>query len=213
MTRRKLAFAGALAFAMATAHASLIDRGGGLIYDDVLKITWLSDANYAATQFSGHGNADGQMTWTAAKAWAAGLSYGGYDDWRLPMSLNQDGGGPCAGYFCTNSEMGHMFYNNLGVSAGSSILTGTNTANLALFTNLLSDRYWSGTVFASNPDVYAWGFHNDEGDQYRYLQSSTIYAWAVRPGDVVPSAIPEPATFTLLGLGLVGLVTSRCRKR
>ncbi len=34
------------------AQAALIDRGGGLLYDDVLNITWLRDANYAATELS-----------------------------------------------------------------------------------------------------------------------------------------------------------------
>ena len=32
-----------------TANAALYDRGNGLIYDDVLDITWLQDANYAKT--------------------------------------------------------------------------------------------------------------------------------------------------------------------
>ena len=54
-----------------------------MIYDSVLNITWLSDANYAATQYveSGgvQGDADGRMNWSAANAWAAGLSYSGYD--------------------------------------------------------------------------------------------------------------------------------------
>ncbi|MCP4407494.1 MAG: DUF1566 domain-containing protein, partial [Gammaproteobacteria bacterium] len=41
---------GLLALGMAgTVQATLIDRGGGLIYDDVLNITWLQDANYAET--------------------------------------------------------------------------------------------------------------------------------------------------------------------
>ena len=30
-------------------YAALHDRGSGLIYDDVLNITWLQDANYAKT--------------------------------------------------------------------------------------------------------------------------------------------------------------------
>jgi hypothetical protein len=30
-------------------NAQLIDRGGGLIYDNVLDVTWLQDANYAKT--------------------------------------------------------------------------------------------------------------------------------------------------------------------
>lgn len=37
--------------------ATLWDRGGGMIYDDYLKITWLQDANYAATQFVSSGGA------------------------------------------------------------------------------------------------------------------------------------------------------------
>ena len=41
------------------AQAALFDRGGGLIYDDVLNVTWLQDANYAKT--SGY-DADGDMS-------------------------------------------------------------------------------------------------------------------------------------------------------
>jgi len=39
------------------ASATLIDRGSGLIYDDVLNITWLQDVQYALTEVlfkSGH---------------------------------------------------------------------------------------------------------------------------------------------------------------
>ena len=32
-----------------SSQASLIDRGNGLLYDNVLDITWLQDANYART--------------------------------------------------------------------------------------------------------------------------------------------------------------------
>ncbi|MBS94194.1 MAG: hypothetical protein CL799_07110, partial [Chromatiales bacterium] len=42
---------------------SLIDRGGGLIYDDILGITWTQDANI-----------NGPDTWANQIAWAAGLS-------------------------------------------------------------------------------------------------------------------------------------------
>ena len=41
---------GFLLFVIATpACSELIDRGGGLIYDTELNITWLQDANYAFT--------------------------------------------------------------------------------------------------------------------------------------------------------------------
>lgn len=39
--------AGVLAMLLGNAQAGLFDRGGGLIYDDDLNITWLSNANLA----------------------------------------------------------------------------------------------------------------------------------------------------------------------
>ena len=46
-----------------TAHAALVDRGGGLIYDTTLDITWLQNANVG-----------GSMTWAEASSWAANFS-------------------------------------------------------------------------------------------------------------------------------------------
>lgn len=65
----------------APAEAALHDRGNGLIYDDQLDLTWLQDADYAMT--SGY-RPDGRLNWFEANEWAAGLVYGGLDDWRLP---------------------------------------------------------------------------------------------------------------------------------
>jgi len=128
MKTRQAAYTGLiLAASIAVpAHATLIDRGGGLLYDDVLNITWLQDANYART--SGY-DADGRMNWNNAKSWAANLVYGGYDDWRLPTMI--DSGTP--GCLLTNSgtdcgfnvltyaagtvysELAYMYHVNLGL--------------------------------------------------------------------------------------------------
>lgn len=84
----------AMCLVAGSAQANLIDRGGGLIYDDQLKVTWLQDANYAKT--SGY-DADGRMNWNDAMAWAANLSYYDsvrnltYTDWRLPFIIDTDG--------------------------------------------------------------------------------------------------------------------------
>ena len=53
-------------------NATLIDRGGGLIYDDVLNITWLQDANLGAgSSFDDGGSTtDGLMNWQNAVDWA-----------------------------------------------------------------------------------------------------------------------------------------------
>lgn len=69
------------------ANATLIDRGGGLIYDTALNITWLQNAN----QWGVTG------TWDQAKSWADGLTYGGFDDWRLPYISVAAGAGPFTG--------------------------------------------------------------------------------------------------------------------
>ena len=63
-----------------SAQALLIDRGNGLLYDNVLKVTWLQDANYAKT--SGY-SATGLMDWASANTWADNLTFDGLTSWRL----------------------------------------------------------------------------------------------------------------------------------
>lgn len=70
-----------------SAHAELHDRGGGLLYDDVLNVTWLQDANYAKT--SGYSRT-GKMSWADATKWVSTLVYHDpvrnvdHTGWRLP---------------------------------------------------------------------------------------------------------------------------------
>lgn len=66
------------------ANAALIKRTDNLIYDDVAKITWLADVNYAKTSSF---DIDGKMTWAESNAWVEQLNIGGFTDWYLP-SLN-----------------------------------------------------------------------------------------------------------------------------
>ena len=132
-----------LALAIAeNSEAALYDRGNGMIYDNVLKITWLQDANYAMT--SGYDN-DGLMDWNKALSWAGQLSFGGFNDWRLPMVLPVDGqafitgsgfdGSTDFGYNITRptSELMYMYYVNLG-NPGAYFLDGRfNRTNLGKF--------------------------------------------------------------------------------
>lgn len=122
------------------AQALLIDRGGGLIYDNVLNITWLQNANYGAGSSYDNGGStsgsttDGLMTWNNAVAWADTLVYHDsvrnvdYSDWRLPSIIDTGTSGCNSAYSGTDcgwnvqtysagttySEMAYMYYVNLG---------------------------------------------------------------------------------------------------
>lgn len=193
------------------AQAALVDRGGGLIYDTDLNVTWLADANYAKT--SGYSET-GQMSWNQATSWAANLSY--YDSvrnvtltgWRLPT-----GDPTCSGYCGTGTEMGYLFYNGLGGVAGQNIIF-THNANYDLFTNIGGNvfnaaYYWSNSLapaFTGEASYFAMRY----GSQGGLALNNTLYAWAVRPGDV--AAVPEAQTYALMLAGL-GLVGWRARRR
>ena len=202
--------------------AALYDRGSGLIYDDVLNITWLQDANYAQT--SGYDVQDitwlqtinqaddinGRMTWSEANSWAAQLEYGGYDDWRLASV----GSSPTSGLNVTTSELGHMFYNNLGNAEMTSVLNldfNVSFTDAALggstvsFLNVQAAGYWNNEDHPTTN--LAWAFWNDNGFQNSSSNNVNRFAWAVRPGDV--SIIPVPAAAWLFGSALVALGLAR----
>lgn len=180
-------------------HAALESRLSGLaVYDTDLNLTWLANAN-----------TNGVMSWSQANAWAAGLTVGGVSGWRLP---NAD---PSCGpnYNCTGSEMGHLFYDELGGEAPQMIGAVHNTS-WGLFQNLQDSYYWSGTEAALDSG-YAWSFvfgggYQTVNDGRDWIYGYRLYALAVRPGDI--AAVPVPAAAWLLGSGLLGLVGMARRK-
>jgi hypothetical protein len=199
------------------ASAGLIDRGGGMIYDDVLNITWLQDANYARS--SGY-DSDGRMNWNDAMAWADGLIYGGFDNWRLPTTnfgptSNCDSNnsfGTLYDYYygggCTGSALGFMYYVNLGSVPFSYPIVATNTAHFGLLRNLQTDVYWTASRFNATEQV--WTFNTYSGNQGVAAGTDRLelFAWAIRDGDV--ARVPEPGTWALLAVTSAAL--SRYRR-
>lgn len=215
----KPAIAALALLSFGTAQAALVDRGGGLIYDTVLDITWLQDANYSKT--SGY-HADGSMLWNEAMVWAEDLSYYDsvrgvwLDDWRLPTTLQPDpscdshylyaAGFPLqdGGYGCSGSEMGHLF-NGDGVRSNS--FGGYPFPSPSPFFNMDEAYYWSATDLPGDTR-FAHVFEFIEGGQYRTEKYYWNYAMAVRDGDVAASVVPIPAAVWLFAssLGLLGWI-------
>ena len=99
------------------------DSSADAVYDTVLDVTWLIDANYTNMKWG----------WNGANGWALGLDINGVDDWRLPTL---SGG----------NELDHLFKTTLGnqYAEGDPLNTGW-------FINVQGDWYWTETV--KNPTL------------------------------------------------------------
>lgn len=232
-----LAVATLLSAASRPAQAGLIDRGNGLIYDNVLDITWIQDVGLSATQ-----GGVGIHYWAGAKAWADQLVYGGFDDWRLPTltpingiqfnrTFHCDGsadygygisapGQASAGF--TGNELAYMYHVNLGnqprcTGPGPHLenkvwrpLTGPENASFVdaltsqtvSFLNLqdVLEHFWTDLAPINN---FTWYLTSGGFNDWNNAIYQRGRAWAVRDGDVLVTAVPEPSTALLLLSGLL----------
>lgn len=233
-----------LVLAVATpVKAALHDRGGGLIYDDVLKITWLQDARYAPAT----------MLWSQAVAWAEGLSY--YDtvrgvtwtDWRLPQVRPVDGVGfnyawsfdgstdmaynisaPGSVYpGSTGSEMAYLYSVNLGNlgfydTNGVGPQPGYSSVPNAEFTDGTSGM----TVAFENLNIGAYWSATERADiapQYawRFSFNAGDQAWSLKSTRLYAwpvrdgDVIPEPSSVVLLvsAMGVMAALRPRHSRR
>ena len=182
--------------------SQIIAANGGVIHDTP---NFYDNGTYTLTT-ADFNTSTGRMTWWGAQAWANNLSLGGYTDWTLPTTA--DAANPNnVGYNITTSQLGDLFYNQLGGVAGSSITT-THNANYNLFSNVQDYVYWSSSEYPS-PDE-AWYFFTYDGNQVYGGKNVQLYAWAVRPGDV--AAVPLPGAVWLFLSGLIGLMSLKLRR-
>jgi uncharacterized protein (TIGR03437 family) len=130
-----------------------VDPSGQTVYDPMTDITWLANANLAATNAFGLPLCtnpttpalcvaqDGAMSWASAAQFIANMNsaaYLGQKNWQAPTV-----DASCPGFNCdgTQNPMGNLFYDQLGFSKGGSVLT----QNVAVgpFNNLQPYLYWT----------------------------------------------------------------------
>ena len=191
----------------ASTQAALFDRGNGFIYDDMLNITWLQDANYASTSDY---DDDGKMTKAAAQTWLNSLSFGDASEWRLP-SVRQ----ATAGFNQTSSELANLFYDSLGNSSNSGQFLNSFQDNYSntnqSFLNTHPGLYWLEEDFnlAGTKSWVMWS----SGYTGNQNVGTKGYAWAVHDGDIADyldvTTVPVPASAFLFGSALMILLIRR----
>jgi hypothetical protein len=170
-----------MAMPIGSTKAALIDRGQGLLYDTVLNVTWLADANFAYT--SGYAAtlaedglpmapnriySNGRMGWDAAVVWADQLEFGGFSDWRLPAVIDSGPAGcqfAFAGSDCGDnvltidnassvvfSELAFMYHVNLGLTSYRNA-DGSTRSDFGIFRNGTSCAAGNPCPSFSPPDT------------------------------------------------------------
>jgi hypothetical protein len=193
-----------LAPAAPPASAPLVPAADGqTVYDPNLNVTWLADADLAATQTFGVANVNksGSMDYATALRWVAamnaldrGAGYLGHNNWQLPTAPTEDKScartgrnGESFGFHCSGSALGSLYYGSLG-------LREPNTAvpipanKLGPFTDFQPYLYWSGSA-AVDPKQGFVSFSFNSGFQGANVTLNYLYALPMIKGKL-PGASP-----------------------
>jgi len=178
-----------------SAHAALIDLGGGMIYDSAQNITWLQDSNYAIHH--GLGGHNGQMTWSAANAWARNFTFNGNSGWRLPHGPTANTSEPVT-TMATGGELYNLYY-----ELGNTQTSGWK--NKGPFSMIWAGTFWTDLNAGWTTSHY-WVFDGSVGSNYLIGPDSNLeIVWLVRDGRAtLPS---QSLTVAFAGSGK-GKVTS-----
>ena len=177
-----------------------VNPGGQTVYDPETNVTWLADADLAASNTFGLPScvdpltpaicvdADGSMTLASADQFIAnmnaynGVGYLGQANWQLPgIDAN------CPNYNCDGdpNPMGNLFYDQLGFRQGMPVVTAPNI-NVGPFNYLQPYLYWAcmaTTVQAACETTgpvpnFEWSFSFGSGFEGTDLLANDLYVTA-----------------------------------
>ena len=195
----------------ATGNGLEVNPGGQTVYDPVTNVTWLSDANLAATSTFGLPpcnnptspalcvNQDGAMTLASANQFIAnmnsynGSGYLGQTRWELPP-IDQS----CTGYKCADAgnPMAELFYDQLGLSAGTPVAATPDVA-AGPFHNIQPYLYWTcGAAMITDPcgtppaPGFEWSFSFGNGFLGTDILMNDLYVTAYFVGNQISASGP-----------------------
>jgi uncharacterized protein (TIGR03437 family) len=186
-----------------------VNPGGQTVYDPMTNITWLANANLAATNTFGLPLCtsptspalcvaqDGSMAWASAIQFLANMNsaaYLGQTNWQAP-SIDSS----CPGYNCTGdlNPMGNLFYSQLGFIEGASAVP-TSTVAVGPFHNIQPYLYWTcggdtiqSACAAAGPAAnFEWSYSFGSGFQGTDLLANNLYVTAYFVGNRAATAGP-----------------------
>ncbi len=192
-----------------------INPGGQTVYDPVMNVTWLANANLAASDPFGLPpckdqadpkicvNQNGAMNWNSADQFIAamkafnGTGYLGQANWELPpMDPNCD-----VTYQCASGEdpFGELFYGQLKLSPGTPVVA-TPDIDVGAFHNIRPYLYWAceGATIqspcqADGPTTgFEWSFSFGNGFQGTDVLKNDLYVTAYFVGPPLEGAREAP---------------------
>jgi len=196
----------------ATGTGLQVNPGGQTVYDPMTNITWVANANLAATNPFGLPLCttptspalcvaqDGAMAWASAGQFLANMNsaaYLGQTSWEAPAIDTS-----CPGYNCGGDKnpMGNLFYDQLGFTQGMSAVAPSNIA-VGPFHNLQPYLYWSCVAAAIQDACEAAGPADNFEESYSFgsgfqgtdLLANDLYVTAYYVGPA--STATSPAIF------------------
>jgi uncharacterized protein (TIGR03437 family) len=180
------------------------------VYDPMADVTWLANANLAASNAFGLPackdpltpslciDSDGAMTYDSAVQFIARMnstSYLGQRNWQMPAIDPA-----CSGYNCdgTRNPLGNLFYDQLGLTLGMSAIPLLTSAT-GPFHNMQPYLYWTcGAATIQDPcssnvpaPNFEWSYSFGSGFQGTDLMANDLYVTAYFVGTRPSTSGPE----------------------